>query len=174
MAGRQYHQEVDIHAESETLGGLSATMQMYLKSIHEIQSLKGAARVTAIADSLDVKKGSVTAALRTLASRGLVNYAPYDVITLTAEGAELAEQLHRRYEVLRDFFESVLGLSPELADREACDLEHHISEGLRERLIGFIEYYQGCAGSKFRWDPALGGFCVDPDDEVERHADVDR
>ncbi len=138
-------------------------MQMYVKTIHAIQQRKGAARVTDIADELGVQKGSVTAALRSLSGRGLVNYAPYDVITLTESGTRLGEQLRRRYEVLRDFLESVLGLTPEAADREACDLEHHISEDLRSRLIGFIEYYQTCATARFRWDPALGGFCVDPE-----------
>lgn len=149
----------------EPLGDLSSTMQMYIKIIQEIQGRKGAARVTDIANAMGVQKGSVTAALRNLSARGLVNYAPYDVITLTDTGAAVGDQLHRRYEVLRDFLDSVLGLTPEAADREACDLEHHISDELRERLIGFIEYYQGCATPRFRWDPGLGGFCVDPDDE---------
>ena len=153
----------DVYA-GEQLSDLSSTMQMYVKTIHAIQQRKGAARVTDIAAELDVKKGSVTAALRSLSARGLVNYAPYDVITLTDVGLRLGEQLQRRYEVLRDFLGNVLGLSEEAADHEACDLEHHISEELRERLIGFIEYYQGCASPRFRWDPELGGFCVDEDD----------
>ena len=151
--------------ETPTLGALSETMQMYLKAIHEIQQKKGAARVTDIAASLGVRKGSVSVALRSLAERGLVNYAPYDVVTLTDAGHEIAEELDRRYRILRDFFESVLGIDPERAEAEACDLEHHISSDLHDRLVGFVEYYQSCATTKFRWNPDLGGFCVDPDDE---------
>ncbi|MFW5744948.1 MAG: metal-dependent transcriptional regulator [Spirochaetota bacterium] len=147
------------------LTSLSETMQMYLKAIHEIQEQKGAARVTDIAASLGVRKGSVSVALRSLSERGLVNYAPYDVVTLTDAGHGIAEELDRRYRILCDFFESVLGIDPERAEAEACDLEHHISGELHDRLVGFVEYYQTCATTKFRWNPDLGGFCVDPDDE---------
>jgi DtxR family Mn-dependent transcriptional regulator len=150
--------------EPKAIHALSQTMQMYVKAIFEIQEQKGAARVTDIAAALDVKKGSVSVALKGLAAKGLVNYAPYDVITLTESGKEVARSLARRYNVLNDFFVSVLGIEPASAHVEACELEHHISGDLHDRLIGFIEYYQNCADSKFRWNPELGGFCVDPED----------
>ncbi|MFP4114899.1 MAG: metal-dependent transcriptional regulator [Spirochaetota bacterium] len=152
-------------SQGASLETLSETMQMYVKAIHEIQEKKGAARVTDIADRLGVKKGSVSVALRTLAAKELVNYAPYDVITLTDVGREVAEDLDRRYNVLCDFFVSVLGIDPTAADIEACDLEHHISKSLYERLIGFIQYYQSCTPTRFRWNPEIGGFCTDPDED---------
>lgn len=139
-------------------------MQMYLKTVHDIQVQKGAARVTDIARALEVRKASVTSALRALSARGFVNYAPYDVVTLTASGTGLAEELDRRYTVLHNFFIDVLGIDPETADADACSLEHHLSDTLYERLIGFIEYYENCANVKFRWEPEIGGFCTDPDD----------
>lgn len=148
---------------AEALTELSEQMQMYIKTVHEIQQIKGAARVTDIAAALDVKKASVTSALRSLSARDLVNYAPYDVVTLTDSGRALAEELGRRYAALHDFFVSVLGIDPETADRDACSLEHHVSDALHERLAGFIEYYQSCADIKFRWDPKTGGFCTDND-----------
>jgi DtxR family Mn-dependent transcriptional regulator len=148
---------------ADRLETLSETMQMYLKTISEIESHKGAARVTDIARSLDVRNASVTSALKSLAARKLINYAPYDVITLTPLGKETTAELERRYTVLRDFFVSVLGIAADDADTEACHLEHHLSDSLRERLIGFIEYYQHCPTVKFRWEPTLGNFCVDPD-----------
>lgn len=150
-----------------TLGSLSETMQMYLKTIHEIQAAKGAARVTDIAASLGVSKGSVTVALRALSERELVNYAPYDVITLTESGCTIAEELDHRYRILRDFFFTVLGIGEEKADDEACNLEHRISAELHDRLVGFVEYYQACARPKFRWNAQLSGFCEDPDDAPE-------
>lgn len=146
------------------LSGLSETMQMYLKTVHDIQVRKGAARVTDIAGALDVRKASVTSALRALSTRGFVNYAPYDVVTLTDAGLEIAEELDRRYTVLHNFFVDVLGIDPETADNDACNLEHHLSDTLYERLIGFIEYYESCADVKFRWEPKIGGFCPDPDE----------
>ena len=150
--------------ETATLSSLSETMQMYLKAIHEIQVQKGAARVTDIAANLGVKKGSVSVALRSLSERELVNYAPYDVVTLTASGSAIAEELDKRYAILCDFFVSVLGIDGQTAEQEACALEHHMTSELYDRLVGFVDYYQTCATTKFRWDPDLGGFCVDPDE----------
>ncbi|MFP3959310.1 MAG: metal-dependent transcriptional regulator, partial [Spirochaetaceae bacterium] len=103
----------------DQLAGLSETMQMYLKTVHDIQARKGAARVTDIADTLGVRKASVTSALRNLSSRKLVNYTPYDVVTLTDAGASIAEQLDRRYSVLHDFLVGVLGIDPGTADTDA-------------------------------------------------------
>jgi DtxR family Mn-dependent transcriptional regulator len=147
----------------DALSELSETMQMYIKTVHDIQGVKGAARVTDIASALDVRKASVTSALRSLSERGLVNYAPYDVVTLTTTGLGIAEELDRRYQALHDFFVTVLGIDPETADKDACSLEHHVSETLHQRLVGFIEYYQTCTDVKFRWDPRLGEFCTDPE-----------
>lgn len=149
----------------QSFESLSESMQMYLKAVHEFQMKKGAARVTDIASSLSVQKGSVSVALRSLSEKGYVNYAPYDVITLTEAGMKAAEELDRRYAILRDFFVSVLGLDEAKADDEACNLEHRISGELHDRLIGFVEYYQTCARPRFRWNAVLDGFCVDPDDE---------
>ena len=148
---------------ADSLGELSETMQMYIKTVHDIEGSKGAARVTDIATALEVKKASVTSALRNLSTRGLVNYTPYDVITLTDSGRRIAEELDRRYQALHDFFVTVLGIDPETADKDACSLEHHVSETLHQRLVGFIEYYQTCTDVKFRWDPRLGEFCTDPE-----------
>jgi DtxR family Mn-dependent transcriptional regulator len=137
---------------------------MYIKSVFEIQNLKGAARVTDIAKRVGVNKASVTSALQNLAKRGLLNYAPYDVITLTEAGVEVARGIERRYQALKAFFTDVLGIDEVTADREACDLEHHLSPAVHERLVSFIEYYEACATTKFRWRSDAGGFCVDPDD----------
>lgn len=146
---------------------ISASMQMYIKSVYEIQRKKGAARVTDIARRVGVNKASVTSALRNLAKRGLLNYAPYDVVTLTDSGTRVAEGIQRRYQALKTFFTDVLGIDKDTADREACDLEHHLSPAIHERLVGFIEYYESCATTKFRWRSDAEGFCVDPDERKE-------
>ena len=151
-------------APTDTVATLSESMQMYLKAVHEIQLQKGAARVTDIARSIGVNKASVTSALKNLSQKELINYAPYDVITLTDAGMRIAEVVERRYDVLKTFFSDVLGIPPEQAHDDACDLEHHLSQDLFDRLVGFIEYYSTCATPRFRWDPELEGFCEDRDE----------
>jgi DtxR family Mn-dependent transcriptional regulator len=121
---------------------LSASLEDYLEAIFTVAAEKGAARAKDIARRLDVKAGSVTGALQALAEKKLVNYAPYEVITLTSEGLQKARQIIRRHEVLRDFFVDVLGVDEEIADEGACKLEHDIPKVIFERLIDFVENYK--------------------------------
>lgn len=137
---------------------ISESMQMYVKAIHEVQTRKGAARVKDIAEVAGVKKASASAALRTLSTKGLVNYAPYDIVTLTDDGVTLAEELDRRYETLRRFFVEVLGLPAAIAEADACSLEHQVSPELLRRLTGFIRQYETGEGPRFRWVDDAGGF----------------
>ncbi|TVQ21982.1 MAG: metal-dependent transcriptional regulator [Spirochaetaceae bacterium] len=152
-------------SDASTETALTESMQMYLKAIHQVQTRKGAARVTDIAAIAAVNKASVSAALKVLAAKNLVNYAPYDLVTLTDEGHGIAEELDRRFRTLTRFMIDVLGLPADQAEENACSLEHDVSASLSSRLSRFIEYYEACAKPKFRWAAEAGDFCIDPDDE---------
>ena len=75
---------------------LSASLEDYLEAIYHIVAEKQAARTKDISQRLKVNNSSVTGALRALAERQLVNYAPYEVITLTASGKKIARDIVRR------------------------------------------------------------------------------
>lgn len=138
---------------------LTESMEMYIKTIYHLEIEKGAARVSDIARRLDVLKSSVTGALRALHKRGLVNYSPYDLITLTEDGRTRAHQVVQKYAALRDFFTEVLRLDEVAADEQACRMEHYLSEVLLERLSRFVEYYRHCPYEPVQWNEGLGRFC---------------
>ena len=71
---------------------LSFSLEDYIEEIYNQVLRNGQAKVTAIADALNVKKASVTGALNTLAEKKLVNYAPYSPVTLTNEGEKIAKK----------------------------------------------------------------------------------
>ena len=123
---------------------LSASLEDYLEAIFEIVSEKGGVRAKDIASRLRVKAGSVTGALQALAEKQYINYAPYEVITLTSQGLAEARRIIRRHEVLKDFFVDILGCSPTIAEQDACRAEHVISDDLTERLVSFAEFLQAC------------------------------
>lgn len=125
-------------------GALTESQQMYLKAAYLIQQEKGAARVTDIARRLGVIKASVTAAMQALARRGLLNHAPYDLITLTDRGKTLAAGILRRYEAMRSFLIAVLGLDEKSAGEDACLLEHRVSDEVYRRLIDFVDCFETC------------------------------
>ncbi len=137
---------------------LSASLEDYLEAIYHTVSAKGAARAKDLVLRMGVHNSSVTQALRSLSEKKLVNYAPYDVITLTAPGEVLALDVVRRHETLSKFLSHVLGFPDDEADVEACRLEHAVSSGVLHRLVGFVEYFENCPQNDVRWDEAAGCF----------------
>lgn len=123
---------------------LSASMEDYLEAIFHIVREKQAARAKDIAKSLNVNNSSVTGALRSLSEKGFINYAPYDVITLTPKGLLHAEDVVRRHEALMDFFTKVLCVEQSEASDAACKMEHAVSRNIIERLIRFVEFIDIC------------------------------
>jgi len=130
---------------------LSASLEDYLEAIFHIVKEKQAARAKDIAERLKVKGASVTGALRSLAEKKLINYAPYDIITLTSEGRKIAEEIVRRHEVLKEFFLNVLALEEEEAEECACKVEHVISPAALEKLVCFLQFIEVCPRGGKKW-----------------------
>jgi DtxR family transcriptional regulator, Mn-dependent transcriptional regulator len=143
---------------SESLA-LSASLEDYLEAIFHIAADKKVARSKDISSRLGVNNSSVTGALRALAERGLVNYAPYDLITLTDEGRAAAQDVIRRHEALRDFFIKVLSVDAPTAEEGACKMEHAIPPSILERFIEFVEFVELCPRAGADWVEHFGYSC---------------
>lgn len=127
-----------------TDAALSASLEDYLEAIFHIVREKQAARPKDIAGRLEVGNSSVTGALKALAARELVNYAPYDVVTLTPAGEKAARDVVRRHETLREFFIKVLAADQHLAEVAACQMEHAVPPALIDRFVHFVEFVEMC------------------------------
>lgn len=119
---------------------LSASLEDYLEAIYLISGEEGEARAKKIKEHLQVTGPSVTEALQLLAEKGLVNYAPYESITLTSDGKKIACDILHRHETLRDFFIDVLGIDAKLADEGACKMEHVASANIIDRMVKYTKY----------------------------------
>lgn len=119
--------------------GLSATHEMYLKIIYQLQQSGDPARVGQMAQGLGVHPSTVSAVVRTLDRMGLVTHDRYGAVKLTELGHTLAGCVVRRFEVMRRFFTGVLGMDEEMAEVEACETEHAISPETVARLEHLIE-----------------------------------
>ena len=138
---------------------LTASQEDYLEAIYNIVADKAAARAKDIADYLAVRASSVTGALRTLGAMGLVNYAPYDIITLTEEGYSAAEEVVRRHKALENFLVNVLGVDAREADAAACKMEHSVPKAIVERLVKYAEYVEQCPKGGITWESGFGYYC---------------
>jgi len=123
---------------------LTPNLEDYLEAIFYLESESSGARAKDIADRLGVKKASVTGALQTLSEKDLVHYSPYSSVTLTPEGFRLGSKVVHRHKVLLEFFYSFLQLPKEMANHNACKLEHYIDDEVLERLTNFIQFVQKC------------------------------
>lgn len=123
---------------------LSASLEDYIEAIYHIVDDKLVARSKEIAARLDVSRASVTEALRALAKKGLINYSPYEAITMTAEGKEVAKDVIFRHEALKRFFVEVLALDATIAEVGACRIEHAAPPEVIEKMILFTKFMQCC------------------------------
>ena len=143
-------------------GRLSPSLEDYLEAIYGISREKGAVRAKEISRRLGVKGASVTGALRSLARRKLVNYTPYELVTLTPEGRRAAKDVAARHAVLRHFFVHVLGVDERSANMSACQMEHAVSPLILERLTRFVDFIRVCPRAGATWRDAFGHFCEGP------------
>jgi DtxR family Mn-dependent transcriptional regulator len=119
---------------------VSASQEDYLEAVFLIAREKGAARAKDIAAWLGVTAASVTGALHALAEKGLVNYAPYELVRLTSEGEKVAQAIVRRHAALKNFFVKVLAVAEGEAESAACAMEHALPRQVLERLIHFVRF----------------------------------
>jgi len=138
---------------------VSASLEDYLKAISHTVEAKGAARAKDLVMALGVHNSSVTQALRSLAEKKLINYAPYDVITLTESGKSIAVDVVNRHTTLAAFLENVFSLPANEANEGACRIEHVISPVVFDRFVKFVEYFENCPMKGVQWDDVKGFFC---------------
>ena len=151
----QNRQPTRIFAKRGDMRGLSEHLEDYLETILELQNENTVARVKDIAEKLGVLSGTVTSALRTLSERGFINYKPYSFITLTEKGEEIAKEVLRRHQVIKDFLQCVLLLDESKAEENACRMEHAMDRIAINRLVQFIEYIYQCPRTGEDW---IGNF----------------
>lgn len=111
---------------------------LYLDAIYHLDERGKAATTSNLAEELGVSMASVSEMLRKLGEQGLLNYEPYQPVTLTETGRQRAVQLARRHRLWEVFLVEKLGMGWEAVYREACNLEHATSEAVVEALAEFL------------------------------------
>jgi len=129
---------------------LTATLEEYLGAIYRIEMENRVVRPRDICEAQGVAASTVTAALQRLADKELINYKPYEVITLTDQGRARAERIVMGHRIIRDFLENILGLNAERANTTACGMEHAADGKAVERFICFLAFMRrrSSAGSR--------------------------
>lgn len=127
---------------------LSDALEDYLEAIYVLLRDQPYARVRDIAKARGVKTGSVIPALRRLSDAGLVDYRQREYVNLTESGQVAARRVFSRHQVLLRFFSEVLRMPAELAEQDACSMEHGLSDEGLDRLVRFMEFLRACPNSQ--------------------------
>ncbi len=121
---------------------LSHSLEDYLEAIWIIGSSRRVVRVKDIMNFLGYRVSSVHHALKVLANKGLVIHERYGYVELTPEGARLAEEIYKRHRTLTKFFSEILGVDKNTASKDACNVEHYLSEATFNRLLKFVKFIE--------------------------------
>ena len=123
--------------------GLTMASEDYLESIYRIMKEQPAndrsVRSVDVAEQLGVSKASVSKALSSLRQAGMIEQTRYGRVWLTKEGEAYARRVWRSHRVLRAFLSDELGVDSEVADEEACLIEHYLSDDTMNRWCDYLE-----------------------------------
>lgn len=110
----------------------------YLKAVLTIRKLKGSCRSVDVAEHLQLTKASISRAVARLSKEGLLEKNYDGQLYLTEAGQKRADEVEERYELLYQIFLN-LGLSEEKADKDACNIEHCVSEETYEKMLAWYQ-----------------------------------
>ncbi len=119
---------------------LTSSLEDYIEVISNHLKQNQKVRAVDISRELNVSRASVSEALKRLFELGLINYAKYDIISITEEGEKVAAKIIKRHNLLKNFFEGTLGIEKSEAEEIACKIEHVISENVQNRLADFVKF----------------------------------
>ena len=112
--------------------------EMYLETILRLTSEQAHVRSIDIGEHMGFSKPSVSRAVGLLKNGGYIVIDRDGYITLTDLGKEVASKVYERHKLLTKFLTS-LGVSDEVADSDACKIEHVISEESLDAIKRFVK-----------------------------------
>lgn len=101
--------------------------EMYLETIFSLKKKNGYVRSVDLVNAMGFVKSSVSAAVKNLRENNFIHVDDKGYIELTEEGLNIATKIYDRHVTLTNCF-ARLGVPKEIAEKDACKIEHVISE----------------------------------------------
>jgi Mn-dependent DtxR family transcriptional regulator len=116
-------------------------MEDYIERIYLLIEDKGYARVSDIAEALDVHPSSVTKMVQRLDRDQYLVYEKYRGFVLTTKGKKLGKRLVFRHELLEDFLK-VIGVDTKNIYSDVEGIEHHLSWDAIDRIGDLVQFFE--------------------------------
>lgn len=118
---------------------LTESIEDYIERIYlDYMKDKRGVRITDLALAMDVSKASANDAVKKLSAMGYVDHEKYGQIYLTETGIAKAEEIYDKHCKIKEFLETVLDVPSEIAENDACCIEHVISAETFENMKKFM------------------------------------
>ena len=119
-----------------------SSSQDYLEAILDLSEESPNVKSVDVAKKLDVSRASVNRAVNLLKEQGYITQEKYGDIFLTDAGIQEGKKIRETHDILQCFFIDVLGVSPDIAEEDACMIEHCISEETKQKLKLLVQNYK--------------------------------
>lgn len=120
--------------------GNQESAENYLETILILKNKNGVVRSIDIVHELGITKPSVSVAMKNLKQKGLISVEEKGYIELTEEGYNIANMVYERHVVISKMLEK-LGVSPDIAVKDACKIEHVISSESFQAIKEHVKKY---------------------------------
>lgn len=121
--------------------GLTHSSMHHLMAIYDLLKDKGYARGIDVANYLDISRSSVSVTLHKLLAKGFITEDGNKFFNLSDEGKELTNDVLSTRRIVKMFFTDVLNLSEDIAEGDACKIEHLLNHETGEKLMKLVEYF---------------------------------
>ncbi len=119
---------------------LSESSEMYLQAVFRLSEKGNDVTIGQIAEAMGHSLSTVSEKVRKLTDQGLLLHEWREGVALSKEGKRRAGLLLRKRRLIETFLVNMAGYSPYEVHRDACRLEHVVSDRLTEALDKLLEY----------------------------------
>ncbi|MBP3313629.1 MAG: metal-dependent transcriptional regulator [Oscillospiraceae bacterium] len=117
---------------------LHESAEMYLETIYVLAKQKSTVRSVDVAEALNYSKPSVSRAVGLLKNGGYLTVEKDGFLRLTELGTEIGQKIYERHTLLENFLIN-MGVSPAVAEEDACKMEHAISDETFYAIQKFVQ-----------------------------------
>ncbi len=122
----------------KNLTSMTKSLEDYLETVFLIASEKKIVRVKDMTEIMQVKTSSVIKAMKILVDAGFIQHEKYGYIELTSIGHAEGKKIYQKHQMLRRFLVEILHVSNDIAEQDACAIEHCLSDETYQKLIVFM------------------------------------
>lgn len=119
---------------------LSASMEDYVKILYILKRRYGHVYSIDVACETGYSKASVSQAMMNLRKKKIVVMKEDGEIVFTKKGSRIAGELYEKYTILCSFLQSVAGVDEKTARKDACRMEHCLSDSTYSGIKTYVDH----------------------------------